>query len=64
MHTDFSDSRWCDIRGAAVVLFLSALASVTLVGCVRYHAKPLAAGKVAGDFQGRSLTDAGLRALR
>ena len=61
MHSDYSDMRRCRVLGSAGVLFVSALAGLALVGCVHYHAKPLAAGKVAADFEGRSLADAGLR---
>jgi len=63
MHSDCSDLRWRGVRGAAGVLIVSALAGAALVGCVHYHAKPLAAGKVAANFEGRSLTDTGLRAF-
>ena len=63
MHSDYSEKRWRGVRGAAGVLIVSALTGMVLVGCVHYHAEPLAAGKVAADFEGRSLTDAGLRAF-
>lgn len=63
MHSDVSDLRWRGVRGASGVLLASAMAAAGLVGCVHYHAKPLAASRVASDFEGRSLTDAGLRAF-
>ena len=63
MHSDISVLQWRGASGAAGVLLVSALAGAALVGCVRYHAKPLAANRVASDFGGRSLTDAGLRAF-
>jgi outer membrane protein, heavy metal efflux system len=62
MQSDYSDMQWRRVRGVAGVLLASLLAGAALVGCVHYHAKPLAAGKVAADFEGRSLADAGLRA--
>jgi len=61
MHSDYSEKRWRGVRGAAGVLLAGVMAGAALVGCVHYRAKPLAAGKVAADFEGRSLSDAGLR---
>ena len=37
------------------------LAGAAFTGCVRYHARPLTAAKVAADFESRSFSDAGLR---
>jgi hypothetical protein len=50
-------------RRAAGALVLTALVGAVLTGCVHYRAKPVAASKVAADFESRSLADAGLRAF-
>ncbi len=62
MQNDFSDAWRRGARGAAGVLLASVMAGAALVGCAHYQAEPLAAGKVAADFEGRSLSGAGLRA--
>lgn len=50
-------------RRVPAAALMVALAGAIFTGCVRYHAKPLAAEKVAADFAARSLTDGGLRAF-
>jgi cobalt-zinc-cadmium efflux system outer membrane protein len=57
MHSEFLEMRRVWAGGAAAV----ALVCVLAAGCARYHAKPLTAAKVVGDFQARTLNDAGLR---
>jgi len=61
MHSDtgsLSERHACRAAGAVLLI---ALAGAALTGCVRYRAKPLAAVKVAADYESRSFADAGLR---
>ena len=51
------------MRRRRVCCLSARLAGAALVGCAHYQAEPLAAGKVAADFEWRSLGDAGLRAF-
>jgi len=48
---------------AAGVLLTTALVAAGVTGCVRYQAKPMAAAKVAADYEARSLAEPGLRAF-
>ena len=50
-------------RRAVATAILVVLAGAALTGCMHYHPKPLAAAKVAADFESRSLADPGLRAF-
>ncbi len=59
MHSDFLDMRRVWASRAA----LAALACVLAAGCARYHAKPLTAARVAGDFEARTLSDPALRSF-
>jgi len=45
------------------LLLFSTLGAFTLAGCVAFKDRPLSATQTAGDFQGRSLSDGGLRSF-
>ena len=59
MHSDLLDMRQWLLNWAAIV----PLACVLAAGCARYHARPLTAAKVAGDFEARTLSDAALQSF-
>lgn len=61
MHGNFRVFWPRRVRRAVGAVLLVALAGATLAGCVRYHAQPLVAAKVAADYESRSLAEAGLR---
>lgn len=61
MHRRIWNWRHGRVGRRAVTLGAAALAGAVLAGCAHYHAKPLAAARVAADFETRSLADAGLR---
>ncbi|MBI4663283.1 MAG: TolC family protein [Verrucomicrobia bacterium] len=61
MHSDSGTLLERRARRAVGAALLVALASTAITGCVHYRAKPLAAAKVAADFESRSLADPGLR---
>ncbi len=48
-------------RHGGLMLLMAAAAGAILSGCVHYRPKPLAAAKVAADFESRSLDDVGLK---
>jgi outer membrane protein TolC len=61
MHSNFGFLWSRRVSCAVVAVILVALVGATLTGCVRYHAQPLVAAKVAADYESRSFADAGLR---
>src|SRR6266536_5499996 len=61
MHNDFACRSGIRVHRTADVLLVVGLAGTVLVGCARFHEKPLSATKVAADFEARSLADAGLK---
>ena len=63
MHSDVLAKSVGRSSRTASVLALALVAGAVLVGCARYHARPMMAAKVTGDFAGRSLGDTGLGAF-
>ena len=63
MQSNLTSSSELHVCRPAGALLLAALLGFPLAGCVHYQAKPLAAAKVAADFESRSLADPGLRAF-
>src|SRR6266536_6352427 len=61
MHNDFACRSGIRVHRTADVLLVVGLAGTVLVGCARFHQRPLSATKVAADFEARSLADAGLK---
>ena len=61
IHRDSRVLQGCGALNAAGKVLAVLLAIAGFTGCVRYHARPLAAAQVAADFESRSLADAGLR---
>lgn len=61
MHSDFGPTARRRVCRAGGVLLGVGLAALALTGCARYHARPLAAAKVAADYESRSFEEEGLR---
>lgn len=63
MHNEFTDRSIICVPRAAVVWLAAGLVGAALVGCARFHDRPLSATRVATDYDARSLADSGLHAF-
>lgn len=63
MHNEAESWLKPRVGGAKAALLMTTLVSAVLTGCVHCRAQPLAAAKVAADFESRSPADAGLKAF-